>query len=141
MPMVKSAEVQLVFHNIVMRLTDHSEMGDALWFELGDDLGRFSIHEFCLITGLKCELQMSNAKFDNDDNAVKLSLLYIMFSIPLSNASAVKIDPKFFALADDLDAFNYFPWGILSLEATRATICHVVDNRISSKRRQQQQKN
>ncbi|GMN69455.1 hypothetical protein TIFTF001_038506 [Ficus carica] len=58
--------------------------------------------------------EMSNAKFDNDDDAVKVSLLYIMFSIPLSNASAVKIDPKFFALADDLDAFNSFPWGVLS---------------------------
>ncbi|GMN70644.1 hypothetical protein TIFTF001_039687 [Ficus carica] len=145
-------------------------MGDALWFELCDDLGRFSIHEFCLITGLKCvgsthlpviesrlisryfstlkgvsrenlELQMSNAKFDNDDDdAVKLSLLYIMFSIPLSNASAVKIDLKFFALANDLDAFNDFPWGILSWETIRGAICHVVDNRISSKRRPKKKK-
>ncbi|GMN33593.1 hypothetical protein TIFTF001_046715 [Ficus carica] len=71
-----------VFHNIVMRLTTHSAMGDALWFELGEDLVRFSINEFCLITGLNC---MSNSKFDNDDDAVKLSLLYIVFSIPLSN--------------------------------------------------------
>ncbi|GMN54038.1 hypothetical protein TIFTF001_023169 [Ficus carica] len=138
-----------VFHNIVMRLTNLSAMGDALWFELGEDLGRFSINEFCLITGLNCvgsthlpvvenrlisryffmvkgvsrenlELQMSNAKFDNNDDAVKLSLLYIIFCIPLSNASSVKIDPKFFALADNLDAFNDFPWGVLSLEATRA---------------------
>ncbi|GMN32007.1 hypothetical protein TIFTF001_048141 [Ficus carica] len=80
-----------VFHNIVMRLTTHSAMGDALWFELGEDLVRFSINEFCLITGLNC---MSNSKFDNDDDAVKLSLLYIVFSIPLSNASSVKIDPN-----------------------------------------------
>ncbi|GMN67346.1 hypothetical protein TIFTF001_039343 [Ficus carica] len=43
-----------VFHNIVMRLTNHSAMGDTLWFELGEDLGRFSINEFCLITGLNC---------------------------------------------------------------------------------------
>ncbi|GMN19823.1 hypothetical protein TIFTF001_039905 [Ficus carica] len=141
-----------VFHNIVMRLTTHSAMGDALWFELGEDLVRFSINEFCLITGLNCvgsthlpvvesrlmsryfsdvrgvtreylELQMSNSKFDNDDDAVKLSLLYIVFSIPLSNASSVKIDPKYFALADNLDAFNEFPWGVLSWEATRTAIC------------------
>ncbi|GMN53256.1 hypothetical protein TIFTF001_022401 [Ficus carica] len=78
---------------------------------------------------------MSNAKFDNDDDAVKLSLLYIMFSIPLSNASAVKIGPQFFALADDLDGFNSFPWGVLSWEATRAAICHTVDNRMSSKKK------
>ncbi|GMN48254.1 hypothetical protein TIFTF001_017424 [Ficus carica] len=152
-----------VFHNIVMRLTTHSAMGDALWFELGEDLVRFSINEFCLITGLNCvgsthlpvvesrlmskyfpdvrgvtreflELQMSNSKFDNDDDAVKLSLLYIVFSIPLSNASSVKIDPKYFALADNLDAFNEFPWGVLSWEATRTAICSTVENRISSKR-------
>ncbi|GMN52678.1 hypothetical protein TIFTF001_021832 [Ficus carica] len=152
-----------VFHNIVMRLTTHSAMGDALWFKLGEDLVRFSINEFCLITGLNCvgsthlpvvesrlmskyfpdvrgvtreylELQMSNSKFDNDDDAVKLSLLYIVFSIPLSNASSVKIDPKYFALADNLDAFNEFPWGVLSWEATRTAICSTVENRISSKR-------
>ncbi|GMN69116.1 hypothetical protein TIFTF001_038167 [Ficus carica] len=153
-----------VFHNIVMRLTTHSAMGDALWFELGEDLVRFSINEFCLITGLNCVgsthlpvvesrlmsryfsdvrgvtreylgLQMSNSKFDNDDDAVKLSLLYIVFSIPLSNASSIKIDPKYFALADNLDAFNEFPWGVLSWEATRTAICSTVENRISSKRR------
>ncbi|GMN22454.1 hypothetical protein TIFTF001_040258 [Ficus carica] len=152
-----------VFHNIVMRLTTHSAMGDALWFEFGEDLVRFSINEFCLITGLNCvgsthlpvvesrlmskyfpdvrgvtreylELQMSNSKFDNDDDAVKLSLLYIVFSIPLSNASSVKIDPKYFALADNLDAFNEFPWGVLSWEATRTAICSTVENRISSKK-------
>ncbi|GMN22375.1 hypothetical protein TIFTF001_045645 [Ficus carica] len=132
-----------VFHNIVMRLTNLSAMGDALWFELGEDLGRFSINEFCLIIGLNCvgsthfpvvesrlisryflmvkgvsrknwELQMSNAKFDNNDDAVKLGLLYIIFCIPLSNANSVKIDPKFFALVDNLDAFNDFPWDVLS---------------------------
>ncbi|GMN33319.1 hypothetical protein TIFTF001_048254, partial [Ficus carica] len=153
-----------VFHNIVMRLTTHSAMGDALWFELGEDLVRFSINEFCLITGLNCvgsthlpvvesrlmsryfpnvrgvtrenlELQMSNFKFDNDDDTVKLSLLYIVFCIPLSNASSVKIDPKYFALADNLDAFNEFPWSVLSWEATRTAICSTVENRISSKRR------
>ncbi|GMN59529.1 hypothetical protein TIFTF001_028618 [Ficus carica] len=149
-----------IFHNIAMRLMSHRGMGDALCFGLGEAVGRFSINEFCLITGLNCvgstllpivesrlitryfstlrgvsrenlEVQMSNAKFDNDDDAVKLSLLYIMFSIPLSNASAVKIGPQFFALADDLDAFNSFPWGVLSWEATRAAICHTVDNRIN----------
>ncbi|GMN49606.1 hypothetical protein TIFTF001_018764 [Ficus carica] len=131
----KISKAEEVFHNIVMRLTDHKGMGDALWFELGEDLGRFSINEFCLITGMKCvgsthlpvvesqlisryfstlrgvlrenlELQMSNAKFDNDDDAVKLSLLYIIFCIPLSNTSS----------------------------ATRAAICNTVENRMSSKR-------
>ncbi|GMN69658.1 hypothetical protein TIFTF001_038701 [Ficus carica] len=153
-----------VFHNIVMRLTDHSAMGDALWFEIGDELGRFSITEFCLITGMKCvgsthlpmvesrlitryfstlrgvsrenmELQMSNANFDNDDDAVKLSLLYLIFCIPLSNANSVKIDSKFFSLAVNIADFNDFPWGVFSWEATRSAICNTVENRLSSKRR------
>ncbi|GMN49443.1 hypothetical protein TIFTF001_018598 [Ficus carica] len=154
-----------LFHNIVMRLTDHSSMGDALWFEVGEDLGRFSINEFCLITGMKCvgsthlsvvesrlitryfsmlrgvsrehlELQLSNAaNLDNDDDVVKLSLLYLTLFIPLSNANSVKIDPKFFALADNIADFNDFPWGVLSWEATRTAICNSVENRVSSKRR------
>ncbi|GMN47194.1 hypothetical protein TIFTF001_016368 [Ficus carica] len=62
-----------VFHNTVMRLTNHSAMGDALWFQLGKDLGRFSINEG--VSRENLELQMSNAKFDNNDDAVKLSLL------------------------------------------------------------------
>ncbi|GMN31683.1 hypothetical protein TIFTF001_046537, partial [Ficus carica] len=125
-----------LFHNIVMRLTDHSSMGDALWFEVGEDLCRFSINEFCLITGMKfvgsthlplvesrlitryfstlrgvsrehLELQLSNAaNLDNDDDAVKLSLLYLTFSIPLSNANS----------------------------ATRTAICNSIENRVASKR-------
>ena len=156
-----------LFHNIVMRLTDHSDNGDAMWFQVGEQLGRFSIAEFGLITGMKCvgsthiplmaeprlikryfstvrgvsrenlELQMSNAKFDDDEDAIRLALLYVIFCIPLSNASSVKIDPKFFALAEELEAFNQFPWGVLSWEATRSAICAAVDNRTSSKRRQQ----
>ncbi|GMN19504.1 hypothetical protein TIFTF001_045195 [Ficus carica] len=154
-----------LLHNTLMRLTDHSDNGDALWFQVGEELGRFSIYEFGLITRMKCvgsthlppmakpilirryfptvrgvsrenlELQMSNAKFDNDEDVIKLSLLYIIFCIPLSNANSVKIDPKFFALADNLDEFNEFLWGVLSWEATRAAICATVDDRTSSKRR------
>ncbi|GMN18812.1 hypothetical protein TIFTF001_045068 [Ficus carica] len=43
-----------VCHNTVMRLTNHSAIGDALWFQLVEDLGKFSINEFYLITGLNC---------------------------------------------------------------------------------------
>ncbi|GMN60031.1 hypothetical protein TIFTF001_029125 [Ficus carica] len=163
-PEMNIADPGMLFHNIVMRLTDHSSMGDALWFEVGEDLGRFSINEFCLITGMKCvgsthlplvesrlitryfstvrgvsrehlELHLSNAaNLDNDDDAVKLSLLYLTFSIPLSNANSVKIDPKFFALADNIAEFNDFPWGVLSWEATRTAICNSIENRVASKR-------
>ncbi|GMN59278.1 hypothetical protein TIFTF001_028359 [Ficus carica] len=92
----KISEAEEVFYNIVMRLMDHSGMGDVLWFKVGEDLGRFSINELCLITGMKC---LSNAKFDNDDDAVKLGLLHMIFCIPF----AMKIDPKYFALADNLE--------------------------------------
>ncbi|GMN48472.1 hypothetical protein TIFTF001_017648 [Ficus carica] len=135
----KISEAEEVFHNIVLRLTDHSGMSDALWFEVGEDLGRFSINELCLITGMKyvgstylapvvdnrlmtryfltlrgvsrehLELQLSTANFDNDDDAVKLSLLYMIFCIPLANANSVKIDSKYFSLADNLAELNAFP--------------------------------
>ena len=154
-----------ILHNTVMRLTDHSRMGDALWFEVGEDLGRFSINECYLLTGMKCvgstqlapavdnrlmrryfstlqamsrehlELQLSNAKFDNDDDVVKFGFLYMIFCIPLVNANSVKIDPKYFSLADNLEEFNAFPWGMHSWEATRAAICNAVENKLSSKRR------
>ncbi|GMN61855.1 hypothetical protein TIFTF001_030932 [Ficus carica] len=164
-PEMNIADPGMLFHNIVMRLTDHSSMGDALWFEVGEDLGRFSINEFCLITGMKyvgsthlivvesqlitiyfsmlrgvsrehLKLQLSNAaNLDNDDDAVKLSLLYLTFFIPLSNANLVKIDPRFFTLADNIADFNDFPWGVLSWESTRTAICNSVENKVSSKRR------
>ncbi|GMN72081.1 hypothetical protein TIFTF001_052782 [Ficus carica] len=76
-----------------MRLTDHSGMSDALWFEVGEDLSRFSINEFCLITNR----------------------------------------PEIFCLANNLEKFNAFLWGVLSWEATRAIICNAVENRLSSK--------
>ncbi|GMN69684.1 hypothetical protein TIFTF001_038730 [Ficus carica] len=123
-------------------------MGDALCFEVGKHLGRFSINKVCLITGMKCvgstylaptvdnrlmsryfstlravsrehsEVQLLNVKFDNNDNAVKLGLLYMIFCIPLANANSMKIDPKYFALADNLEEFNAFPRGVLSWKAT-----------------------
>ncbi|GMN46944.1 hypothetical protein TIFTF001_016117 [Ficus carica] len=147
-----------------MRLTDHSELGDALWFEVGEDLDRFSTNELCLITDIKCiwstylasavdnqlmrryfstlravsrehlELQLSNVKFDNDDDVVMLGLLYMIFCIPLANANSVNIDPKYFALANNLEEFNAFSWGVLSWKATRAATCNAVENRLSLKR-------
>ncbi|GMN48635.1 hypothetical protein TIFTF001_017818 [Ficus carica] len=134
-------------------MTDHTGMDDTLWFEVGEDLGRFSINEFCLIIGMKyvgsthlapvvdnrlmkryfstlrgvsrkhLKLLLSNVNFDNDDDAVKLSLLCMIFCIPLSNANSVKIDLKFFTLADNLDDFNDFPWGVLSWEYCGLSAC------------------
>ncbi|GMN54172.1 hypothetical protein TIFTF001_023288 [Ficus carica] len=130
------SEAEEVFHNIVMRLTDHLGMGST---HLPPEVeSRLITRYFSTLRGVSrenLELQMSNANFDNDDDAVKLSLLYMIFCIPLSNANFVKIDPKFLTLADNLDYFNNFPWGVLSWEATRAAICNTVENKMSSKRR------
>ncbi|GMN27884.1 hypothetical protein TIFTF001_051618 [Ficus carica] len=59
----------------------------------------------------------------------------MIFCILLANTNSVKIDPKYFTLADNLAEFNAFPWGVLSWEVTRAAICNAVENRLSSKRR------
>ena len=78
---------------------------------------------------------MSNVNFDNDDDAVKLSLLYMIFCIPLANVNSIKIYPKYFALADNLAEFNAFPWDMLSWEVIRAVIFNSVENKLSLKRR------
>ena len=59
----------------------------------------------------------------------------MIFCISLTNANSVKIDPKYFALADNLEEFNAFPWGVLSWEATRAAIYNAVENRLASKKK------
>ncbi|GMN54168.1 hypothetical protein TIFTF001_023302 [Ficus carica] len=83
----KNVDVEEVLHNIVMRLTNHSRMGVALWFEVGEDLRKFFIKELCLITDMKC---LSNSKLDNDDDAVKLGLLYVIFCIPLATRVVIR---------------------------------------------------
>ncbi|GMN50785.1 hypothetical protein TIFTF001_019939 [Ficus carica] len=138
-------------------------MGDALWFEVGEELDKFSINEFYLITDMKyvgsthlapavdnrlmsryfstlqamsrkhLEMQLPNAKFDNDDDIVKLGLLSMIFCIPLANENFVKIDPKYFALADNLEEFNAFPWSVLTWEATRAAIYNATIPTIAGK--------
>ncbi|GMN63844.1 hypothetical protein TIFTF001_032909 [Ficus carica] len=106
-----------VLHNIVMSLTNHSGMGDALWFE----------------NIWSCSRRMQN--LTTTMTLSKLGLLYMIFCIPLANANSVKIDPKNFALADNLEEFNAFPWVVLSWEATQVVICNTVENRLSLKRK------
>lgn len=57
-------------HNLVFPLTDHSKMGDALWFEVWTDLGKFSIKDFGLITGLNC-VDLTYLKLVNENNLQK----------------------------------------------------------------------
>ncbi|GMN48000.1 hypothetical protein TIFTF001_017167 [Ficus carica] len=107
----KQGEIEVKESKKPKRAIDEKKNSDTEEFEVGEDLGRFFINEFCLITDMKC---LSNAKFDNDDDTIKLGLLYMIFCIPLANANSVKIDPKYFALADNLEEFNAFLWVVLS---------------------------
>ncbi|GMN48396.1 hypothetical protein TIFTF001_017573 [Ficus carica] len=59
----------------------------------------------------------------------------MIFFIPFANANSVKIDPKYFSLADNLEEFNAFPEGVLSWETTYAAIRNAVENKLCSKRR------
>ena len=43
------------------------------------------------------------ARFDHDDNVVKLALIYMIFCISLVDSKSVKIDAKYFAFADNLE--------------------------------------
>ncbi|GMN48301.1 hypothetical protein TIFTF001_017488 [Ficus carica] len=80
-------------------------MGDALWFEVGEDLGKFSINELCLITDMKyVESTYLALAVDNRLMSRYFSTLRAM------SREHLEIDPKYFALTDNLKEFNAFPW-------------------------------
>ncbi|GMN47610.1 hypothetical protein TIFTF001_016789 [Ficus carica] len=111
----KNSDVEEVLHNIVMRLTDHLGMGSTyLALAVDNQLMSRYFSTLRAVSREHLEVQLSNAKLDNDNGAVKLGLLYMIFCIPLANANSIKIDRNYFALADNLVEFNAFPWGVLS---------------------------
>ena len=153
-----------VVHNLVMRLAEPSNPTDkdALWFEVGEDIGRFSIKEFSLITGLKCVgstflkpptvkpslvkkyfathqhltrqtieevLTDKDMKFDTDDDAIRLGMLYVLSSIILANGKTVRIPMTYVELVEDIEGFNDYPWGIPAWEMTRDSIRSAISNK------------
>ena len=134
---------QLVHHLLLrqVRSTNKSEM----WFAVGGKTFRFSIQEFCLVTGLECcnyppavskekgdssgsfrssmlngEVRLNNktleamfkaASSDNDEDMVKLALLYFLETVLFGKDQKVHIGAQHVELLEDLETFNKYPWG------------------------------
>ena len=134
---------QLV-HNLLLRQIK-SPTKSEMWFAVGGKTLRFSIQEFCLITGLECgpeppmlskeegdgsgsfrssmlngEVRFNNktleamfkaASTDNDEDMVKLALLYFLETVLFGKDQKVHIGAHHVELLEDLETFNKYPWG------------------------------
>ncbi|KAF3435577.1 hypothetical protein FNV43_RR22666 [Rhamnella rubrinervis] len=118
-------------------------------FNFGGSGARFTIQEFCLISGLFCgpvpttrpttskrfrDTYFSGRKFplhnhdivevfstatcENDDDMVKLALLYFLETVILSKEKPTPIPVKCVDMLDDIKYFLTYPWGTLSYDAT-----------------------
>ncbi|KAF3434942.1 hypothetical protein FNV43_RR22029 [Rhamnella rubrinervis] len=116
-------------------------------FNFGGSGARFTIQEFCLISGLFCgpvpttrpttsgrfrdtyfrkfplhnhdivEV-FSTATCENDDDMVKLALLYFLETVILSKEKPTPIPVERVDMLDDIKYFLTYPWGTLSYDAT-----------------------
>ncbi|KAK0574579.1 hypothetical protein LWI29_025748 [Acer saccharum] len=141
---------QLV-HNLLLRQIQ-SPVKSEMWFAVGGNRLRFSIQEFCLITGLECgpeppvlskekgdgcgsfrssmlngEVRFNNktleamfraASSDNDEDMVKLALLYFLETVLFGKDQKVHIGAHHVELLEDLETFNKYPWGQKCYETT-----------------------
>ena len=141
---------QLV-HNLLLRQIQ-SPVKSEMWFAVGGKTLRFSIQEFCLITGLECgpeppvlnkekrdgsrsfrssmlngevrfnnktlEVMFKAASSDNDEDMVKLALLYFVETVLFGKDQKVHIGAQHIELLEDLETFNKFPWGQKCYEIT-----------------------
>ncbi|KAF3453983.1 hypothetical protein FNV43_RR04425 [Rhamnella rubrinervis] len=118
-------------------------------FNFGGSGARFTIQEFCLISGLFCgpvpttrpttsgrfrDTYFSGRKFplhnhdivevfstttcENDDDMVKLALLYFLETVILSKEKPTPIPVERVDMLDDIKYFLTYPWGTLSYNAT-----------------------
>lgn len=106
---------------------------------------KFSIKEFCMITGLKCSpcfpkvednrllhkdlngnMELDNTNLEttfleaalDDEAMVKLALLYFLEMVLLGREKKSSIDSKHLSLVEDLHQFNKYPWGTLCFQMT-----------------------
>lgn len=123
-------------HEFIMRLV-HCGKSNEIWVKLNDQLARFSMHEFCLITGLPCHEMplefhltgnrlkdeyfngMSRIKMttlsevfhlcENEDDKFKLGL--VMFVECILKPTGRYIDQRTLSMVENVDAFLAYPWG------------------------------
>ena len=74
-----------------------------------------------------------DTKFETDDDAIRLGMLYVLSSIILANGKTVRIPMTYVELVQDIQAFNDYPWGIPAWEMTRDSIRSTVLNKVKGK--------
>ncbi|XP_070029405.1 uncharacterized protein [Nicotiana sylvestris] len=134
-----------VMHHLLMREVHH-EVKNEMWFVVNDSRLRFGLGEFALVTGLKCKggtsiesiaenrliskyfgtasvtfAQLADCfkkkKWETDDDALKIAVLYFVNSFLFSQLKTKAISRSYIDLVESGD-FNNYPWGIDVYKAT-----------------------
>ena len=78
-------------------------------------------------------LAEEDTKCETDDDAIRLGMLYVLFSIILANGKIVCIPLNYVELVEDIQSFNDYSWGIPAWEMTRDSIRSAVSNKVKVK--------
>nr|XP_016508337.1 PREDICTED: uncharacterized protein LOC107825928 [Nicotiana tabacum] len=134
-----------VMHHLLMREVHH-EVKNEMRFVVNDSRLRFGLGEFALVTGLKCKggtsiesiaenrliskyfgtasvtfAQLADCfkkkKWETDDDALKIAVLYFVNSFLFSQLKTKAISRSYIDLVESGD-FNNYPWGIDVYKAT-----------------------
>ncbi|CAL2266176.1 unnamed protein product [Prunus armeniaca] len=62
----------------------------------------------------------------NDDDALKLGMVYFAIFVLLGTEKHVLIDMRYLKLAEDLEEFDKYPWGVVSYAMTNASLLRAV---------------
>lgn len=141
-----------LLHHLILRQISSPHDDEIWFALSGSRPFRFSIHEFGLITGLSCapypdiqstgngsfcgkmlhgiygyntkalEAIFLGAQTENDEDMVKLALLYFLEAVLLGKDHKNRISKEHVKLLDDMDAFNNFPWGRRSYDMTLSSM-------------------
>ncbi|XP_070029537.1 uncharacterized protein [Nicotiana sylvestris] len=134
-----------IMHHLLMREVHH-EVKNEMRFVVNDSRLRFGLGEFALVTGLKCKggtsiesiaenrliskyfgtasvtfAQLADCfkkkKWETDDDALKIAVLYFVNSFLFSQLKTKAISRSYIDLIESGD-FNNYPWGIDVYKAT-----------------------
>ncbi|XP_019231911.1 PREDICTED: uncharacterized protein LOC109212695 [Nicotiana attenuata] len=103
-----------VMHHLLIREVHH-EVKNEMRFVVNDSRLRFGLGEFALVTGLKyCFMKQ---KWETDDDALKIAVLYFVNSFLLSQLKTKVISRSYIDLVE-CGNFNNYLWGINVYNAT-----------------------
>ncbi|CAL9030428.1 unnamed protein product [Prunus brigantina] len=129
---------------------------NGIKFIVGNKLIQFTAQHFCLITGLRfgklpfipkatnencslkrkyfssnkpptlLDLHTAFIECTDDDEALKLGMVYFAIFVLLGTEKHVLIDMRYLKLVEDLEEFEKYPWGAVSYAMTNASLLRAV---------------